>query len=263
MFKSFCLLSTLILLGACSHNQSKNVSKPYYVSKSFLDLIKTKKPTKPEADKRFPASENTIPGLQEFLLAVKANPSFLKAPVGYEVIKENSGEYDGQAFKSQDKLVYVKQNIDGHFVLESSNSGPVQFRLYDNDRLEEIENDIEAQKIIQSFKKISSTKFVMNLLIPWGQSEGSCEFELDLTKSNELQDISCKDNSGKNISESKIISVKPIKTEDYVSSLKSIKMEVFSSALNCDMSTTQVGEVQTCFDSVKDEEKRDWSYLIK
>jgi hypothetical protein len=265
MFKSVCVLSALALLGACSHQQPKKVSKPYQVSKSFLDVIKTKKPGKPEVDKRFPASAKSIPGLPEFMVALKANPSFLKAPVGYEVVKENSGVYEGESYKSVDKSVYLKENLDGHFVLETyDGSESVEFGLYESQRVEGVEQDIVSQGTIKSFRKISATSFVMTFDFPESSGfKGTCQMALDLTKSSEIQDNSCKDPSGVIVSETKIVSVKSIKLEDYASALKSIKLEVYPNALDCGMITVEGGEEPTCFDSVKDGEEKNWSYILK
>jgi hypothetical protein len=264
MLKSLCVLSAVALLGACSHHQPKKVSKPYHVSKSFLDVIKTKKPGKPEQDKRFPASAKSIPGLQEFLLSLKANPGFLKAPVGYEVITEHSGTYEGESYKDQDKSVYLKENLDGHFVLETFEDTPTDFRLYESQRIEGVEQDIISQGSIKSFKKISSTKYIMTFTFSESSEfKGSCQMDLDLTKSNQLQESSCKSESGVLASQTKIISVKPIKVQDYLSTLKAIKLEVHPNALDCGMVTVEGGEEPTCFDSVKDEEEKDWSYLLK
>ena len=263
MLKSVCVLSALALLGACSHHQPKKVSKPYHVSKSFLDVIKTKKPGKPEQDKRFPASTKTIPGLKEFMVALKANPSFLKAPVGHEVIKENSGTYQGQEWKDQDKAVYLKQTRDGHFALENTEDSPVNFRLYETQRIDGVEDDLRGLEHVKSFKKLSETKFIMTFSMPSSEFPGLCQLEIDLTKSSELQGSSCKDESGKLVSETKVISVKSIKVQDYISSLKSVKLEVYPNSLDCGMITVEGGEEPTCFDSVKDEEERDWSYLLK
>lgn len=263
MLKSLCVLSAVALLGACSHHQPKKVSRPYHVSKSFLDIIKTKRPGKPDADKRFPASTKAIPGLKEFMVALKANPDFLKAPVGYEVIKENSGTYLGQEWKDQDKAVYIKQTRDGYFALENTEDSPANFRLYETQRIDGVEDDLRGLEHVKSLKKVSETKFIMTFSMPSSEFPGVCELEIDLTKSSELQGSSCKDEDGILVSETKVISVKSIKVQDYVSSLKSAKLEVYPNSLDCGMITVEGGEEPTCFDSVKDEDERDWSYLLK
>jgi hypothetical protein len=263
MFKSVCVLSALALLGACSHQQPKKVSKPYHVSKSFLDVIKTKKPGKPEVDKRFPASAKSIPGLQEFLVALKANPDFLKVPVGYEVVKEDSGTYEGESYKELDKSVFLKQNLHGYFAFEYDDrdeESPIDFILYESQRIDGVEEDIVSQGNIQSFKKLSPTTYVMSFKFPDSAGfKGTCEMKLDLTKSSELQENSCKDASGVVVNETKIISVKAIDVKDYISSLKSIKLEVRPNALDCSDSTDD----QECSDYVKDDQAKDWAYLLK
>jgi hypothetical protein len=265
MFKSVCVLSALALLGACSHHQPKKVSKPYQVSKSFLDVIKTKKPGKPEADKRFPASAKPIPGLPEFMVALKANPSFLKAPVGYEIVKENTGVYESKPFKTVEKSVYLKENLDGHFVLETyDGTEDVMFALYESQRIEGLEQELVSQETIKSFKKISATNFIMIFDFPEVSGlKGTCQMALDLTKSSELQDNLCKDSAGVIVSETKIISAKSIKLEDYASALKSIKLEVYPNALKCGMITVEGEEESPCFNSVKDGEEKNWSYILK
>lgn len=264
MLKSLCVLSAVALLGACSHHRPKNVSKPYHVSNSFLDVIKTKKPGKPEADKRFPASTKTIPGLKEFLVALRANPDYLKAPVGNEVIKENSGTSQGQEWKDQDKAVYIKQTRDGYFALVNIEDSPVNFSLYETKRIDDVEDDLRRLEHVKSFKKVSETKFIMTFGLPSSEFPGLCQLDIDLTKSSELQGASsCKDEAGRLVYETKVISVKSIKVQDYVSSLKSVKLEVYPNSLDCGMITVEGGEEPTCFDSVKDKEERDWSYLLK
>lgn len=259
------MLSVLSLLGACSHQQMSTTSHPYKVSKSFLDVIKTKKPGKLGADKRFPASSKSIPGLTEFILALKANPAFLKAPVGYEVIKENSGTYEGQEYKDEDKSVYLKQTIDGHFVIENGEDAeaPASFNLYESQRIESLESDLATQDQIKEFKKISATQFVMIFKIPQSQFSGLCQFDIDLTKSSELQGSSCKDEGGKFVSVTKVISVKPINLQDYAEKLKAVKLQVYPNALDCGMVTFEDGGEATCFDSVTDDSEKDWSYLLK
>jgi hypothetical protein len=263
MLKSLCVLSAVALLGACSHQQPKKVSKPHHVSKSFLDVINTKKPGKPETDERFPASTKTIPGLKDFMVALKANPDFLKAPVGVEVVKEDSGVYEGESYKEQDKTVYLKQNSHGYFVFEYDDrdeESPIDFILYERQRIEGVEEDIVEQGSIQSFKKLSPTKYVMTFKFPESSGfKGTCEMQLDLLKSSELQEILCKDSSGAIVSQTKILSVKPINIKDYSSSLKSIKLEVRPNALDCSSATDD----QECSDNVKDDQEKDWSYLLK
>ena len=199
------------------------VSKSYQVSKSFLDAIKTKKPGKPGTDKRVPASARSLPGLSEFLLALKANPSFLKAPIGYEVVTDHSGVEQGESYKIEEKSHYLKENRNGHFVLSYyDGSESPTFTLHENQRIEDVEQEMISQEAIKSFTKVSATTFIMNFDL----YEASCQMTLDLTKSSQLQGFSCKDNSGVTLNEAKIISAKLVKPQDYRSVLESIKLEV-------------------------------------
>lgn len=87
--------------------------------------------------------------------------------------------------------------------------------------------------------------------------------ELDLTKSSELQGSVCTDASGAVISETKIVSSKAVDIKDFVTSLKSIKLEVRPNALDCGAMTSEGGEEQECSDHVKDDQEKDWSYILK
>lgn len=110
--------------------------------------------------------------------------------------------------------------------------------------------------MIQSIKKISDKKFVLNSNIPWGESTGTCLMEVDLSKSAEMHNISCKDTSGKNSYESKIVSSKAISLTDFLPVLKSIKLEVYPRAL-------EVCSDEACSDYVSEEIARDWTFLFK
>jgi hypothetical protein len=263
MLKSLCVLSTVALLGACSHHQNKKMTNPYQVSKSFLDVIKMEKPGKPEREKRFPASTKSIPGIKEFIIALKENPDFFKAPVGLEVVRENSAVHEGASYKDVYKSVYLKQNQHGYFVFEyneSDEKAPNDFVLYEKERIEGIEEDLLSQVNILSIKKLSPTKYALTYKFPESIGfKGSCEMELDLLKSNQLQESICKDSSGAVVSEDKILSIKPINIKDYALNLKSIKLEVRPNALDCPYSSNEQG----CFDHVIDNEEKDWSYLLK
>ncbi len=259
MLKSLCTLTALSLVGACSHHQPKTTKQPQQISKSFLDVIKTKKPGKPQEDKRIPASAKSKPGAQEFIAALRANPNFLKTPVGFEVTKRSTGTYDGQPWESEEKSVYVREDDHGYFTLETYAGEAQTFNLYPTQSLSTIEKEILSSPQIKSFKKLSATKFDMHFEMPSSDFPGSCIFSLDLTLSSEVQGISCKDQAGNVVNETKIVSVVPIKIQDYASSLKAVKLEVFPKSLDCQYD----GPDNACFSSVTDGEQRDWSYLLK
>ena len=258
MLKSLCTLTALSLLGACSHHQPKTTKQPQQISKSFLDAIKTKKPGKPETEKRIPASAKSKPGAQEFIAALRANPNFLKTPVSFEVTKRSTGTYDGHQWDSEEKSVYVREDDHGYFTLETYAGETQTFNLYPTQALSTIEKEILNSPQIKSFKKLSATKFDMLFEMP-SDFPGTCIFNLDLTLSSEVQGISCKDQAGNVVNETKIISVTPIKIQDYVNSLKAVKLEVYPKSLDCQYD----GPDTACFSSVTDAEARDWSYLLK
>jgi len=259
MLKSMCALTALSLLGACSHYQPKTTKQAQQISKSFLDAIKTKKPIKPETDKRIPASAKSKPGVQEFIAALKLNPSFLKTPVGFEVVKRYTGSYEGQQWDSVEKSVYVREDDHGHFTLETYAGESQKFSLYPTQNLSAIEKEILNSAHIKSFKKLSATKFDMLFEMPSSDFPGTCVFNIDLTLSSELQGVSCKDQAGNIVNETKIISVTPIRIQDYVNSLKAVKLEVYPKSLECQDDAPDA----PCFSSVTDGEQRDWSYLLK
>ncbi len=260
--KSLCLISALTLFGACSHKTIKKTSHPYHkMSKSFLDVIKTKKPGQPEADKRTPASKTSIPGLGDFILALEAYPAFMKVPVGFEVIKESKGINEGDAWNENTSSKFLVENAYGYFVLESDSEKEESFILYDKDDVDDIKNDILSQGMVTEFRKVSDKNWIMVFNMGTKEIPSLCHFSLDLSKSSELVDISCKDPSGKLDYESKVTAVTPINVQDYGKQLQAIKLEVYPKALDCDMVSPEKEEA--CSSSVVDDAARDWSYLLK
>jgi hypothetical protein len=260
MLKSVCVISALALLGACSHHRPQKSSRPSRVGQSFFGFIKTKKYTNPAEENRYPASSKTIPGLKEFITDLRANPAFLKAPVGFEVVAEETYVEGGTPERFLNKTIYLKENFYGSFSFESEDGQEkFDFVLQEKNRVEDVEYELTSQDLAQSFKKVSSKKYIMTFKFPETMGEVSCEMQLDLTKSGELSEHLCTDKNGAVISQKKIISVKAVNVKDYVSSLKSIKLEVRPNALQCFESS----EDQVCSDSVRDEQEKDWSYLLK
>ncbi len=261
--KSLCTLLTLSMLASCTHQQIEKDHPTNLTTRLFQNTFKPKKHRTSGADKRLPATERSIPGLDLFVAALKSYPDSLKVPVGFEVVKEITRVSNGKIYKEQDKSVFLRQTFNNHFVLESyvTLGSPFNFHLYESQKIENIENDLRDDQSIVEFKKLSPTKFSMVLKMP-GQFSGLCQMDIDLMKSTELAGFTCNDDSGRPIYESKVTSVKPIKTQDYLALLKSMKLQVHPIALDCGIMQTDNENGSKCFDSVTDSVKRDWSYLI-
>ena len=259
MFKYVPLFTSLALLGACSHHTVKKSSHPYKLSRSWLDNIKTKKPGKLKADRRFPASSN-IPGLKPFMTALKAHPDALKAPVGQEVLKSGYSIYEGQEYHHEEKIVYLKENRHGHFTLStSSEDGGDSFDIIDSESIHDIEQTLIDQGNVKEIKKLSETQFKITFKVdPYFEK---CEVEIDLKKSVNLTNTVCYDLKGKVVSEDKVISIKQVNLQDYKEKLTSIKANVISNVRECDYSSQE--ETENCFDTITDESERDWSYILK
>lgn len=259
MFKYVPLITTLTLLAACSHHTVKKSPYPYKVSRSWLDNIKTKRPGKPKADRRVPASRN-IPGLQIFMSALKAHPEALKAPVGQEVLNSHYSIYEGNEFHYEEKVVYLKENKYGHFSLTTnSEDGTESFDISNSESIHEIEQSLIEQGHIKEIIKITETQF--RLLFKIEPYFDRCEVDIDLKKSANLSSTTCYNPEGKIVSEDKIISVKKVNLEDYKQKLTSIKATVASNVLQCDYTSSE--EAESCFDSITDEDEKDWSYILK
>ena len=259
--KSLGLLSVLSLLGACSHHHHhqpmKKAATPHRVSKSFLDLIRTKKPGKPQTDKRVPASAKSVPGLKELVAAIRLHPEFLKVPVGFEVATEHKGSYDGTEWNEVSKIIFLKQNFDGFFTLETVSGQEPSFNLEGREGVESIETSLSTI-MIREIKQTSPVNFTMTMEMKKVEGFESCTLDLNLRKSASLTDSTCRDAKGNIISTSRIVSTTPIKISDYVVSLKSTKLTVSPIALSC-----VDGDYDICHTSVTDAEAKDWSYLLK
>ncbi len=258
------LLGVLILsvLSACANKPV--VAHKNGAHKNAWSWSKFIKSNKSAVDKRHPASVSSIPGLKEFLVALKASPNFFKDPVGSLLVTEYSGTSDGQAWTDLNSTAFLKQNRYGSFSLSGGQDEdhPLEFVLDDNSRYEDAEMDITNQSSgtkFEKFVKISPTKFKAYFSINDGQKV-SCVMDLDLSKSAKFLENICKDATGKLTSESKIKSVTPINVKSYADKLKEIKLTINSNALECD---DLEDEDSTCKTSVEDGENNDWSYLVK
>ncbi len=91
-FRFLLVFSVIALLGACSHSEPNKTSRSNpLLGKSFSRFMKSKVFSGPDTDKRFPATSNeSYESLDNFLAAVKVNPAYLKAPIGFEVISEST-----------------------------------------------------------------------------------------------------------------------------------------------------------------------------
>lgn len=259
MFRYLSMLTALSLFGACSSHVVKKSPTPYKLSGNWLEIIKTKKPGKPKAERRVPASNN-IPGFKTFISALKAHPNALKAPVGHEVLKGSFSIYEGEEYRYEEKTVYLKENRFGYFSLVThSDDGSESFDIYDSENIHEVEATLLEQGHIKEIKKISESQFKLTFKVePFFES---CEVDLDLTKSLELSSTICKDTNGKTVSEDKVISVKEVNVQDFKDKLTAVKANVTSNILRCDYST--VNDEVPCYDTVTDESEKDWSYILK
>lgn len=255
----FC--SFLALVSACSHHPNHPVTTAkktsphsFFVSKSWVDAIKTKKPTRP-VDQRSPASKASVPGFKEFMEAVKANPAVFKVPVGFEVTKESTMVSEGQDYKESSKTVYLKQNDDGYFTFfEATNS---ELEIFENDRFNESDRGFENLKEIQ---KISAHKYKLILQFNLPDFAANCEVDVDLTISSELFSSICKDASGKTISQERVTGVKAVDLKSYKEKLKSVKAIAHPLALECTLE--EQSSESPCYESIMDESAKDWSYIL-
>ncbi len=110
-------------------------------------------------------------------------------------------------------------------------------------------------------RKKSSTDF--DLIFPTevgDELRGECTLSADLTKSINLQAVSCKDVDGTAIEKMKVVSKRAIDPEEYRSTLKSIKLELDVYSLRCPSELKEKEE--GCFNSIQTDQEQDWSYIL-
>ena len=244
------LILSLVLLISCSH---KPLQKHHHVVKSWHQILK---PKKPHHDKRSPAS--AVPGINELVATLKNNPSFFSVPVGMEITKT----YKTSETPFTEKYVYLKQNHYGYFQLDFSNlqNGVTEPQLQAHNiyNLGDIEYSLLNMPGLNSIKKMNAQEFVMNFESGYTDEDSGeevkyiCDMKIDVKKSMELAHIVCKNSAGQILSESTVTSIKAISLSSYRKSLENTALVVYPNVLLDDYE----------FDSVHDEDKKDWSFLI-
>lgn len=241
-------------LVSCAHQTTKSTvmfyKKPYGTTAwSYLS-------TKP-AKYRTPASAKNVKGLKELMTAIHSNPSYLTPPVGTKIEKVVTFVSDGQVHKMPSSDVYLAGNRSGYFAL-TTEENEKRFELQDQLQAIELENHL-VQIDVKAIKKITATKFVVKYDQKIGDKNGTCEMEIDVKKSSQFQGFDCKNASGETLFNYSIIKSAAINPKDYSKELKSVKLIVVPSALDC----SEAQEQEQCFDEVTDGEERDWSYILK
>lgn len=249
---------SILTLVSCSHSQPKKTPHPI-VSKSFLQMIKSSKP-KTAKDKRLPASGKSVPGLNEFIRALKKHPQFFKVPVGHEVTTEYRGIDEDGPYEFTRTEVYLKDNKHGYFVL-TLREGETDLSVDHYFTPEELEQIFLYNDDYSSIKKISPTTFLVSYETQISDEvTGLCQYELDLTKWQSLASGNCKDASGRIVEETNA-TLRAVNVSDYASYLKNTKLTVFSRALPC--KSDDGGIDPECSSSATEDYESDWSYILK
>lgn len=259
------LFLTLLVIGpvltACS-------SRPKFVPKkkvSRLGHIMT--PSQfPRALKydRMPASvENKkIPGLEEFISALKKHPEALDLPVGSEVLTEYTETEDGEKYSYKEWIVYLKQGKRGYYALKKDDLlMKTSLELLEADTPERVEHDIKINPGVREIKKVSDTRFHI-IIASKDYPDEVCGMAVDLKKSVAFFEKACQMTDGSLTYRQKVLSTKTInlKSEDVIKELKAKKLVRYPDVDSCEIGSP-TEDAHDC--ATVDEVEKDWSFLVR
>lgn len=255
--KGACLFSftTIFLFTSCAHNQTdyalngKN-AQPKILAKSFFDLIKV--PTLPatgNGKKRRPAQETKeIPGLKDFISAVKKHPEFLRIPIGYAIKNVSKSKMKGVESDESSMTTthfFLKQSEVNHIALTDNSVDGLTLQIEDNPSIIPFNEEMfsDTVKVVH----LGGSKYSVGV--------NDCNLKFDLEQFAGLMQLECElsDYSVNSTSTLEKFEIQSVKEK-----LSNVKMSVIPTVLDeySDL------EDESWKAAISDSEARDWSFLL-
>jgi|GEM_PF-3810936 len=238
------LFLPLFLMIGCSHHSSMNKFVSKRLPHTFFSYEHQRSPASLKDKKKF----------NDLVRSIKSSPIFLEAPVGLEVVMEDTNIDGDKIYKSQIKKTYLGKKDGWNLILEQDDNSKLYIlsKAYEQSDVEQHLRKMLSDK--DKIQTVTDKKFA--LLI--NRNDSRCETILDMTKSVHLSETQCRDKDKKLMMETRLLSQTVIDPAAYLEDLKSIRMSVEMDAINC---YEQDGT--DCRPIITDSEPANWTRLIK
>lgn len=247
--KYLTLVTLTTILVSCSSTKPASmttslVSKaPIKSGHTWMQMISYGK-----SEKRGPASVKDAE-IKELIKAMNTYNGWKSIPVGKSITKEESYYIDGQAETGIMEKIALKQGQNGYFDLVKYDDGyQLEVIALETDPVVALRS---FQKSLTAIKKTGPSLYALVFNVETEHIKASCELKMDLNKSALFFNSTCKDQQGRLIQDSKVVTTKDVDVKGFESQLKDISLNVCPYEL--------IGEERGCLDA----EKQDWSYLVK
>lgn len=247
--KYLALATLTTILVSCSSTKPINMTTSS-ASKAPLKLGYTWMQTVAHGNiqKRGPAAVKDSE-TKELIKAMNTYDGWKSVPVGKALTKEDSFYVDGQAETATMERTILKQSKNSYFELIKYESGyEVQVTALEVDPVAALSY---FQKSLTAIKKTGPSLYTLVFAVENENIKASCELKMDLKKSALFFINSCKDQQGRLIQESKIVTTRDVELKGFESQLSDISLNVCPFEL--------IGEEVDCVNT----EKGNWSYLVK